>query len=157
MEATELRIGNFVLVDNAKSHPNLLNEPVIVVGINKKYEKDFQNSNATISFEIDKYNGGSQFNEFIKPIELTEEWILKLGFLKYDFMNGFFIKCNNKHLMIQFYNLDILIFYTKVCSDSKGHKMNGRDYFLGKKQINNVHQLQNLYFALTGKELTIKQ
>lgn len=133
MEANELRIGNFVLVDNAKSHPNLLNEPVIVVGINKRYEKNFPNSNATISFEIDKYNGGSQFNEFIKPIELTEQWILKFTY----------IKLNNKYFTIQGH----LIW---ICNDLFMCDKNGI-------VLKYVHQLQNLYFALTGQELNIKE
>jgi hypothetical protein len=67
-----------------------------------------------------------------KPILLTEEWLLKLGFHKYKgdnidfFLNDFETSCN----------MDLLFW--------KGTQI---------KNINYVHQLQNLYFSLTGEEL----
>jgi len=79
-----------------------------------------------------------------KPIPLTEEWLLKFGFkttisnkdsgykqfglreCKFDFM--FTLECNgNPEFFLENVGLDILY----------------------------VHQLQNLYFSLTGKELTV--
>jgi hypothetical protein len=63
----------------------------------------------------------------IEPILLTEEWLLKFGFKK-----------------------DKLVFY----KDFLLYNFNDGFYFFEMK-INHVHQMQNLYFALTGKELTI--
>lgn len=74
----------------------------------------------------------------ISPIKLTEEWLLKFGFKK------------NK---TGFYSKGRLEFHTKY-----GWKILEnwvKDWF-GVSEIIYVHQLQNLYFALTGTELTFK-
>lgn len=66
------------------------------------------------------------------PIPLTEEWLLKFGFLKY--------KGNNKDFWLndfEFANDLKWIFW-------KGNILENIEY---------VHQLQNLYFALTQTEL----
>ena len=67
-------------------------------------------------------------DDFYKPIPLTEEWLIKFGFEKayetcYQYKD--FI-LNDKFIMM---DIDITI------------------------QLKHVHQLQNLYFALTGEEL----
>lgn len=69
----------------------------------------------------------SNYDE-IEQIPLTEEWLEKFGFVK----NSLNIFCKD----------DILV-------------VNGFEVILGKiiVKIENVHSLQNLYFALTGKEL----
>jgi hypothetical protein len=69
----------------------------------------------------------------LKPIPLTEEWLLKFGFDKIDFQ---FIKNGIKLFPIRD------LYY--------------RGNFPIKSDIKYVHQLQNLFFALTGEELTIK-
>ena len=72
------------------------------------------------------------------PIPLTEEWLVKFGFEYTEIHEGF--NQYRKDLL----NLSIT--------------PNGFEIFLTFKWINikHVHQLQNLYFALTGEELTIK-
>ena len=72
--------------------------------------------------------------QMAKPIPLTEEWLLKFGFSKYGRLNT-----NDNFKLI--YDYDLSTFYL----DDIG------------LELKHVHQLQNLYFALTGKELTIKQ
>ena len=72
-----------------------------------------------------------------KPILLTEEWLLKFGFEK-----GSLIYKNDS------FNLNGEIVF-------KGE--NSFRYFGLETKIKYVHQLQNLYFALTGYELTIKE
>lgn len=74
------------------------------------------------------------YGEDYEPIPLTEEWLEKSGFkstvewlLKYK---------NNSTLLV---------------SDVKYGFQN-----IPIQKIKYVHQLQNLYFALTGEELTIK-
>ena len=75
-----------------------------------------------------------------RPIPLTEEWLLKFGFEKqhneddfdYWFKKGF---CDD-------------IFWEH--SEGFCHNLN----YGG--EIKYVHQLQNLYFALTGEELVLK-
>ena len=69
----------------------------------------------------------------LKPIELTEEWLLKFGFQS--------IKHNNYYLHpFTFRENKIRIGY----KTSTRHLANDIKY---------VHQLQNLYFAIMGEEL----
>lgn len=82
-----------------------------------------------------KYNGRTSLlvHEEMKPIPLTEEILLKCGFdtesIPYHCING--------NVVIYYSQGDFLCKYT-------GH------------EIKYLHQLQNLYYALTGTELTIK-
>lgn len=72
-----------------------------------------------------------------KPIQITEEWLLKFGFEKMIVENyPIFILGN---FMIEFYELESLVNYMNT------ELIN----------IHYVHQLQNLYFALTQTELTL--
>ena len=77
-----------------------------------------------------------------QPIPLTEEWLLKFGFEwsiqhQAHYLNGFdFV-------------IDICTDYSRVIKYKRGGEVMTR--------IQHVHQLQNLYFALTGEELTIKE
>jgi hypothetical protein len=74
-------------------------------------------------------------NFYFKPIPLTEEWLFKLGFI------------NDR--VLEFYRNDftdstIIIDYNFICLLGYSHV-----------KLKYVHQLQNLYFALTGSELTV--
>ena len=71
----------------------------------------------------------------IAPIPLTEEWLLKLGFKdvnEFFYKGGFCVFIDNRSF---YYGL--------------------RDEGMMDKHLKSVHQLQNLYFALTGEELNI--
>jgi hypothetical protein len=69
-----------------------------------------------------------------KPIELTEEWLFRCGFEKTN--EVWYIK---DHLEI---SLSGLFSFTWL-----------NDLFTLRYKLSYVHQLQNLYFALTGEEL----
>jgi len=73
------------------------------------------------------------------PIPLTEEWLVKFGLTRSETDNKRFFMCG---VDIYFFSTDKIIFNpsSSVLSISLKH----------------VHQLQNLYFALTGIELTFK-
>ena len=78
-------------------------------------------------------DGGTFYS--LNPIPLTEEWLIKFGFEnkreKWLFeKNGLVINIGNHN-----------------CTMHCGNSIKAVDY---------VHQLQNLYFVLTGKELKIK-
>ena len=134
MKATELRIGNLVKINN-ELLPETKNEIYKVYGLNAKFDLSFPDSSGVISLNDTKsIRIYSQFDEFIKPIPLTEEWLLRLGFESTN--TYYFSKCN-LHLQG-----DIRGFHL-VISRIDGIK------------VKYVHQLQNLYFALTGEELTI--
>jgi len=84
------------------------------------------------------------FSEF-EGIDLTEEWLLKFGFNAKSVNHNFRIDSD-----IDF----------QISSGQRVIETNERSSFylennFGTK-INYVHQLQNLYFALTGEELTLE-
>ena len=82
-------------------------------------------------FVNDNIIGALPFAE-IEPIPLTEEWLLKLGYTKLS--NSSFIDSGH----------GIWICNGLFMCDKNGIV------------LKHVHQLQNLYFALTNQELTIK-
>lgn len=88
-----------------------------------------------------------KFKIDFEPIPLTEEWLEKLGFWS---------KYKSNHLKWSFYGFDIDQISDE---DENGNEIPQEQIFHYAYQydIKYVHQLQNLYFALTGKELTINQ
>ena len=141
MKANELRIGNYI---------NFKNGVDTVFGIETKYIM----SNHTRRWEsVD-----------IKPIPLTEEWLLKFGFENW----GLGTQWNNRYESYVRYvrhndlggtsNFEIHYikstygnteYYQYIISCDEDDRLNWGE------EIINVHQLQNLYFALTNKELKI--
>jgi hypothetical protein len=83
-------------------------------------------------------------DDMFEPILLTEEWLQKLGFHRIE--NGSFGSTSyNRPCWIKF-SFTILIWDNgKFVYDWNG----------GNTMLNYVHQLQNLYYALTGEELNI--
>ena len=79
----------------------------------------------------------------IEPIKLTEEWIKKAGFKEIKFLNEY-------HVQEKGYKyLDMIIRYGVF----DGHRFLF-DFANGKcVNLKYVHQLQNLYFSITGEEL----
>ena len=80
--------------------------------------------------------------ECFEAIPLTKERLIKFGFYKDKFELK--LKIN-----------DLLFFYSKSFENvmmTSNNDLGGYNHIRGVKY---VHQLQNLYFALTGKELTI--
>jgi hypothetical protein len=74
-----------------------------------------------------------------KPIPLTEEWLLRFGFEK-SRLGYFTIFCGSNVMSVYcFEDFSRVQIVTQTVST-----------------INHVHQLQNIYFALTGEELTLK-
>lgn len=81
--------------------------------------------------------GGISFNSIV-PIPITEKWLIDLGFSKNRTIHLGIDKSFNS---LQITNdLDVLVYDIN------------RD-FVSLKKIRYVHELQNLYFAFTGKEL----
>lgn len=83
----------------------------------------------------------------IEPIPLTEEWLLKFGFE------------NHKHCFKEYWQLND--FQLEIHGNKFVFRVDGGEsapyltqFFAHHTKY--VHQLQNLVFALTGEELTIK-
>lgn len=91
---------------------------------------------------IQEGNFQNSYNTDLKvfePIPLTEQWFLKFGFYK-NIDTLLFEKSG--------FQIDLSVLKCHFYLPSFG------DWY---KEIEYVHQLQNLYFALTGEELTQKQ
>jgi hypothetical protein len=126
MEATELRINNLV---NA-------------VMTNKVYSIDLWALN--VIEEGNYQNSHNTKTKVFKPIPLTEEWLLKFGFKSDDISWEYSKRLGNFYIM---YDIEINSIYI-----NDGSRYDGADI---PNEIKHVHQLQNLYFALTGQELTL--
>jgi len=75
--------------------------------------------------------------EHLEPIPLIEEWLIKCGF---KFQN----------ILKKAYQRNLYLY--------KGfgiYEVKPKEFFYKEIQIKYVHQLQNLYFVLTGEELEI--
>jgi hypothetical protein len=147
MKTEELKLENLVMIDN-ELLLETKGEIFIITGIQRRSQNDFPDSDSVISLIPLKrsWRNYSQFNEFIRPIPLTEEWLKKFGF------EG---KINNISLCGNF--------YLGYDPEYHRHKMalwyqKGSWCFSHTEQftvLKYVHQLQNLYFALCGQELEI--
>ena len=139
MKANELRIGNWVQINN-QEWPNLKGVKFKVTSID---------CNALMLYSI-RGIGNSNYNQYdynIEPIPLTEEWLLKFGFHKKD-AEWYLHPCFElKIIVFNKGEFNGVMFYTRTIHT---------DFtpIYCTKHINHVHQLQNLYFALTGEELT---
>lgn len=92
--------------------------------------------------DLDKIlNQNDDDNDYCMPVTITEDWLIKFGFTKASNVNGF-------------YELQILNEWTKIYYQPQFLTC---DISISRHNcvpnIKTVHQLQNLYHALTGKEL----
>ena len=89
---------------------------------------------------------------YIEPVLLTKEWLLKFGF-KLNDCKGWCSSCDNTHEVYELNSVDIAI------EDNKFKlwiELEDVYYNHSIIEVKSIHQLQNLYFALTGKELTLR-
>ena len=128
MKANELRVGNFVKYENKVFE---------IAGTSPEYP--FLN---TIEFGV----GVVEWHT-IKSIPLTDEWFIKFGATKdkdYNVHNTLSINDDYGY---------ILFVHTEKGYDVFIH-INDHSVLL-YNEIQYVHQLQNLYYAITGEELKI--
>lgn len=130
IKAKELRIGNYI--QDYECEPYIFQVEEL-----RKY----------VGYEIWAfYRKGSAKAKEVDPIPLTEEWLLKFG--GKPLSNGYWISVSNLKAELHFEvfkNTDEIV--TTI-------KSSFCDLILDR--IKYVHQLQNLYFALTNTELIIK-
>lgn len=125
LKTTDLRIGNFVITPRGV-------EKIVEIHRNHLMFEPLRES-PYVTYSID----------LVKPIPLTEEWLVKFG-IKDLWIKGSW----------------------KIVED----KMNGEHYGWGMLVRNSsrtkeiefayfkyVHELQNLFYAVVGEELTIKK
>jgi hypothetical protein len=130
MKANELRIGNLVTESNID----------------------------VISIEIADLQCIKYGDTNYKPIPLTERWLLKFGFKKDEVTSdSFYISIIEDCQYLEIYpsNTEEDCFIGYITNDFINDSEDGSDpIFLN--EIKHVHRIQNLYFGLTGEELTIK-
>lgn len=119
MKASHLRIGNFV---------NLYGEDCRIQTVGMWVHTDTTVDEAPI--------------ESVKPVPLTEEWLIKFGF-KVEERKSYSLGHEMGYKVYRFGDL--------VYNSIQAKWWYIRHVLV--KQPEYVHELQNLYFALTGKEL----
>mgnify|MGYP001293278449 CR=1 FL=1 len=92
IKVNELRLNNIVTVDNPEYHPRLKDVPLRVKEVICNHidnEEEYVISLEHVSMIPNKlYSTYWQFIGFIKPIELTEDVLMKCGFRKHKLMGG---------------------------------------------------------------------
>jgi hypothetical protein len=142
MKPEELRIGNIVLYDHIVIPPNFITANPVILTIDA----------------FDKSN----FDPFCKfaPIPLTPEWLDKFGFEKHPYKKNGGQECviwkkgidqQNKNHPNEYFIIENVSSEEPPlwCIELQGPS----GFVIITIQIQYVHQLQNLYYALTGKEL----
>ena len=135
MKITDLRIGNFISINFGNRDDGKV---ITVDGV----------SDCEIYNEEHGYSPCNEFN----PIPLTEQWLLDLGLEKYTGRYGVYYK---------HYALDGFRVWLPRDIYGWGYTVGRKDFETGdtywvKNEVRYVHQLQNLYFALTQEELILK-
>jgi len=134
MKANELRIGNYL---NFQIYKTLFQGIVTNISNQKVVLATQLEDNKT---RLDSLNTDS-LN--IIPIPLTEEWLLKYGFMEGKYQGQILVSPFETVTQGKFLGEWQVILLASV-----PHSLRNR--------IKYVHQLQNLYFALTGEELEVK-
>ena len=133
MEANELRIGNLTQDKVTKIAYTITANALLYLVACKEEDKESP----------------------IEPIPLTEEWLLKFGFVK-DYY-----RINDQSVPERFIEDDIWRLEDDLhlyCKSGVWYLMDEYDSLLSfKREMKGVHDLQNLFFALKGKELTINK
>lgn len=128
MEAKNFRIGNVISES----------------GLPKKI-----NTIGDTTFSVKGKHWKAVLHEEAQAIPLTEEWLLNLGFNK-DYQKGY--------IGIDVGNTDFVLTYPKIMGDFQEcfafqFHSGGWSKF---REVKYVHELQNLFFAITGQELELK-
>jgi hypothetical protein len=130
IKANELRIGNLVETDNLEG--------------NIKTVVEIKHKMASVKYIRTDTNEPHQSmvdHERLTPIPVTEEWFLSFGFARITTNEYWFvIPLKDRSLAVSTYGNVEISSWDRLCI---AHGL----------ICKYVHQLQNLYFALTGEEL----
>ncbi|MCT3917528.1 hypothetical protein HZQ04_15815 [Elizabethkingia anophelis] len=143
MEGKELRIGNYLVFNSIYG---------CVTGIYISLDNGLPRLDGTLNKDIGYIEFG--YGNVIHPkdiefLDINNEWLLKLGFLKDSDRDSYYIDIEDG------YNkFDLMWFNSSIYLKSRYDMENLHTQMI--PHIKYVHQLQNLFFTLSGKELTIK-
>ena len=125
LKTTDLRIGNYIY------------------GVSDRVElisAVHENGLTTKTPHFDDYH--TDIIKYYKPIPLTEEWLINFGFLQSMALTNYWSEDEEMNIFV--YN-EVIHYVIPLDHDGNFWKI---------KKLEYVHNLQNLYFALTGKDLT---
>ena len=127
MEVTELRIGSWI---------NTIEGPHQIKAMSEE------------GLMATSIMTGGDLLAWAEPIPLTEEWLFKLGFIKYEGEMYLSLETGDPrwYLCASYQNR-----FADIC------QLGNLGALWRFQNIEYVHQLQNLYFTLTGNELTIHE
>ena len=149
LKAIELRIGNLIKIggNTLDTYQTFTPTKVTLAILNEIAGENKERPDAELSV--------------FQPIPITEEWLMKAGFEEKQINNGF-IKQYFHDCTPPKYRNNYGLFFRFGEMRNESYKM----YWYASDPVNSsmhsfpcryVHQLQNLYFAITGQELTFKK
>lgn len=135
MKAEELRIGNLI-TETIVPEVHVFKDVIINVDIH----------------HLSRI-GSIEWEDAYKPIQLTEEWLIKLGFSNEDYIRG--------RIGIDYkagtFRTNFVLLYPGIIGTFQKHF--AWEFTTGSlpkyNELEYVHELQNLFFALTNKELVL--
>lgn len=132
MKANELRLGNYVCVKNG------------IISI----VRNIHRSKVYIEYNLDcQFTRRHSFlTKNVEPIPITEDWLIKFGFELLEKYIYCLELIKNSSLLINMKHKSCFIGIRD--SDDYDREIIFPDY---------VHQLQNIFWCLTGKELILKE
>jgi hypothetical protein len=128
MTANELRLGNIIMFAD---YDGIVYRKISAIKFNE--------------FGLYSDIDGTNF-EICKPVLITKQWLLKLGFEYSDFYKNYKIKTGQYFNSIKYNNEDCEWCYNNDSSDAGCYYVSSIKY---------IHELQNLYFAINQQELII--
>lgn len=133
IDVKELRIDNLVMCKNEICRINMINRGDVV----EVSTIDSDSVKECFVCEI--------MSDRLYPIILTEELLLKCGITEaYSDSKGYIYSINEVKFLRCFFDIPSFFIETKGDDD------------LFNRPIESLHQLQNLYFDLTGKDLDVE-
>lgn len=141
MKAEELRIGNYVKIDEGIGKVAFI--------MDKSFCNEYANDDYNITVEMGDGIFREEEEDKVEGIPLTEEILLNCGFEKINHIYGYsFYSFNRNSLEDEkvYMPLDVYLNpnYAKIAN------------FTVQQNVEYVHQLQNLFYAINGKELNIQ-
>lgn len=126
VDVKELRIGNWVYYLGCRAKINSI-------------------SVSSSCGYVSTFSSGIVTQNQIEPIPLTEDLILKCGFTEsYSDSKGYIYSINGVKFLRCFFDIPSFFIETEEDDD------------LFNRPIDNLHQLQNIYYALIGQELEVE-
>lgn len=152
IQPNELRIGNYIMFEQTTHIVVELSETLISTRWIKGSDKYIHTLSDLRPIPLTEDILLKCGFEYILPYNKKDNWEMKLG----DYRDSQELKLDGSDVFPTFLSSSDLIedgkgVHIAICKDSGIYIAN-----LHNKDIISLHQLQNVYFALTGKELEVK-